>query len=71
MATTSSSGAGICLLAAQTAADLANGERKTVTALFADIRGSTELLERLDPEEARALIDPALKLMIEANDRSR
>jgi class 3 adenylate cyclase len=40
-------------LAAQTAADLANGERKTVTALFADIRGSTELLERLDPEEAR------------------
>jgi class 3 adenylate cyclase len=43
-----------------------DGERKTVTALFADIRGSTELLERLDPEEARALIDPALKLMIEA-----
>jgi class 3 adenylate cyclase len=37
-----------------------------VTALFADIRGSTELLERLDPEEARALIDPALKLMIDA-----
>ena len=43
-----------------------DGERKTVTALFADIRGSTELLERLDPEEARALIDPALKLMIDA-----
>jgi len=45
---------------------LANGERKTVTALFADIRGSTELMERLDPEEARALLDPALRLMIDA-----
>jgi class 3 adenylate cyclase len=43
-----------------------DGERKTITALFADIRGSTEMLERLDPEEARALIDPALKLMIDA-----
>src|SRR5215472_3242676 len=31
-----------------------DGERKTVTALFADIRGSTELMEDLDPEEARA-----------------
>jgi class 3 adenylate cyclase/tetratricopeptide (TPR) repeat protein len=48
------------------ATDVIDGERKTVTALFADIRGSTELLERLDPEEARALIDPALTLMIEA-----
>jgi class 3 adenylate cyclase/predicted ATPase len=44
----------------------ADGERKTVTALFADIKGSTELMEDLDPEEARAIIDPALKLMIEA-----
>ena len=43
-----------------------DGERKTVTALFADIRGSTELMANLDPEEARAIIDPALKLMIEA-----
>ena len=42
------------------------GERKTVTALFADIKGSTELMADLDPEEARAIIDPALKLMIEA-----
>src|SRR5712691_10597730 len=33
------------------------GERKTVTALFADIKGSTELMEDLDPEEARAIID--------------
>src|SRR5580692_6219847 len=45
---------------------LIDGERKTVTALFADIKGSTELMEDLDPEEARAIIDPALKLMIQA-----
>jgi class 3 adenylate cyclase len=47
----------------------AEGERKTVTALFADIKGSTELMEDLDPEEARAIIDPALKLMIDAVHR--
>jgi class 3 adenylate cyclase/tetratricopeptide (TPR) repeat protein len=45
------------------------GERKTVTALFADIKGSTELMEALDPEEARAIIDPAVKLMIAAVQR--
>jgi predicted ATPase/class 3 adenylate cyclase len=45
------------------------GERKTVTALFADIKGSTELERDLDPEEARAIVDPALKLMIEAVQR--
>ncbi|MGB9380078.1 adenylate/guanylate cyclase domain-containing protein, partial [Candidatus Binatus sp.] len=43
-----------------------SGERKTVTALFADIKGSTELEQDLDPEEARAIVDPALKLMIDA-----
>ena len=42
------------------------GERKTITALFADLKGSTALLERLDPEEARAIIDPALALMMDA-----
>jgi class 3 adenylate cyclase len=46
-----------------------DGERKKVTALFADIKGSTELMEELDPEEARAIIDPALKLMIDAARR--
>jgi class 3 adenylate cyclase/tetratricopeptide (TPR) repeat protein len=46
-----------------------DGERKTVTALFADIKGSTELLRDLDPEEARAIIDPALKLMIDVVHR--
>src|SRR6516164_2014647 len=50
------------------AADL-QGERKTVTALFADIKGSTELQQDLDPEEARAIIDPALKIMIDAARR--
>jgi class 3 adenylate cyclase len=45
------------------------GERKTVTALFADIKGSTELIERLDPEEARAIIDPVLRLMMDAVHR--
>src|SRR5262249_18387636 len=43
-----------------------DGERKMVTALFADIKGSMELMEDLDPEEARAIVDPALKLMIDA-----
>jgi len=43
-----------------------DGDRKAVTAMFADIKGSTELEQDLDPEEARAIIDPALKLMIDA-----
>jgi class 3 adenylate cyclase/predicted ATPase len=51
------------------AAEGLDGERKTVTALFADIKGSTELMEDLDPEEARAIVDPALKLMIDAVHR--
>jgi class 3 adenylate cyclase len=46
-----------------------DGERKTVTALFADLKGSTELMADLDPEEARSIIDPALKLMIDAVHR--
>ncbi|MEW6300331.1 MAG: adenylate/guanylate cyclase domain-containing protein, partial [Thermodesulfobacteriota bacterium] len=41
----------------------------TVTALFADLKGSTALIEGLDPEEARAIIDPALKLMMDAVHR--
>jgi class 3 adenylate cyclase/tetratricopeptide (TPR) repeat protein len=48
------------------APDELEGERKTVTALFADITGSTELMRDLDPEEARTIIDPALRIMIEA-----
>jgi class 3 adenylate cyclase len=54
----------------EAAPEALEGERKTVTALFADIKGSTELMEDLDPEEARAIVDPAaLKLMIEAVHR--
>ena len=49
-----------------TASENMEGERKTVTALFADIKGSTELEQDLDPEQARAIIDPALKIMIDA-----
>src|SRR5262249_35563787 len=40
-----------------------------VTVLFADIKGSTELIEGLDPEEARKLLDPALYAMMEAVHR--
>jgi class 3 adenylate cyclase/tetratricopeptide (TPR) repeat protein len=49
--------------------EIPDGERKTVTALFADIKGSMELMEDLDPEEARAIVDPALRLMIDAVHR--
>jgi class 3 adenylate cyclase len=45
------------------------GERKQITVLFADIKGSTELIESLDPEEARTLLDPALHAMMEAVHR--
>src|SRR5580698_9552586 len=45
------------------------GERKTVSPLFADIKGSMELIEDLDPEDARAIVDPALKLMMDAVHR--
>jgi len=42
------------------------GERKQVTVLFADIRGSTKLLEKLDPEEGQQIIDPVLRIMMDA-----
>ena len=45
------------------------GERKQVTVLFADLKGSTELIEGLDPEEARLLLDPALHVMMDAVHR--
>jgi class 3 adenylate cyclase len=48
------------------AVTVTDGERKTITALFADLKGSTALIEGLDPEEARAIIDPALQLMMDA-----
>ncbi|HSX80939.1 MAG TPA: adenylate/guanylate cyclase domain-containing protein, partial [Candidatus Saccharimonadia bacterium] len=45
------------------------GERKQVTVLFADIKGSTELIQGLDPEQARAILDPVLRAMMEAVHR--
>ncbi len=49
--------------------EVPDGEPKTVTALFADIKGSMELMEDLNPEEARAIVDPALRRMIDAVHR--
>ena len=44
---------------------IGDGERKTITVLFADIQDSMALMESLDPEDARKLVDPALALMVE------
>ena len=56
-------------IAETSASENLEGERKTVTALLADIKGSMELIEDLDPEKARAIVDPALKVMMEAVQR--
>ncbi len=45
------------------------GERKLVTVLFADMKGSMELLADRDPEEARKILDPVLEDMMEAVHR--
>jgi Double zinc ribbon/Adenylate and Guanylate cyclase catalytic domain len=45
------------------------GERKQVTVLFADLKGSMELLADRDPEEARKILDPILALMMDAVHR--
>lgn len=45
------------------------GERKHVTVLFADIRGSTAMIEGRDPEEAQKIIDPVLHLMMKSVHR--
>src|SRR5438874_12522273 len=45
------------------------GERKIVTVLFADIKGSMDIMEGLDPEEAKGLVDPCLHLMMNAVHR--
>src|SRR5207245_2412922 len=55
--------------AAMEARGAIDGERKTITALFADIKGSMALIEDLDPEDARRLVDPALQLMMDAVHR--
>src|SRR5262249_17976253 len=48
---------------------LTDGGRKTITEPLADVKGSTAPMEGLDPEEARAIIDPALQLMVDAVHR--
>jgi class 3 adenylate cyclase/tetratricopeptide (TPR) repeat protein len=48
---------------------LLEGERKQVTVLFADIRGSTKLLEGLDPEVGQQIIDPILRIMMDSVHR--
>ena len=45
------------------------GERKQVTILFADIKGSTALIDGLDPEQAEAILHPPLLAMIDAVHR--
>ncbi len=54
------------LLTSKTALE---GERKQVTVLFADLKGSMELLADRDPEEARAILDPVLERMMAAVHR--
>ena len=49
--------------------DTLEGERKQVTVLFADLKGSLELISERDPEEARKILDPVLERMMEAVHR--
>ena len=52
-----------------TSRDSLAGERKQVTVLFADIKGSLELLSDRDPEEARKVLDPVLERMMDGVHR--
>ena len=45
------------------------GERKQVTVLFADVVGSTELIQDRDPEEAQRLLDGVVQIMMDAVHR--
>ena len=45
------------------------GERKQVTVLFADIKGSMELIQSADPEDARRILDPTIEAMMRAVHR--
>lgn len=49
--------------------DFKEGERKQVTVLFADLKGSMELLAGHDPESARMLLDPVIEWMMDAVHR--
>ncbi|HUF12439.1 MAG TPA: adenylate/guanylate cyclase domain-containing protein [Longimicrobiales bacterium] len=52
-----------------TSRDALEGERKHVTILFADLKGSLEMVAERDPEEARALLDPVLERLIHSVQR--
>jgi class 3 adenylate cyclase len=52
-----------------TAKNTLEGERKQVTVLFADLKGSMELLADRDPEEARHILDPVLERLMAAVHR--
>jgi predicted ATPase/class 3 adenylate cyclase len=52
-----------------TSKEALEGERKHVTVLFADLKGSMELLADRDPEDARGLLDGVLERMIDAVHR--
>ena len=45
------------------------GERKQVTVLFADVKGSLALIEHADPEDARRILDAALGVMMDGVHR--
>jgi class 3 adenylate cyclase/tetratricopeptide (TPR) repeat protein len=49
--------------------DFLEAERKHVTVLFADIKGSLELLADRDPEDARKVLDAVLERMIDTVHR--
>jgi class 3 adenylate cyclase len=49
-----------------TSKSVLEGERRQVTVLFANLKGSLELLADRDPEEARQPLDPALERMMAA-----
>src|SRR6516225_6479725 len=69
LAVTATSATDVRLTSEGAVAEEIEGERKVVTALFGDIRGSTELMEDLDPEEAHAVVDPVMRIMVEAVHR--
>jgi predicted ATPase/class 3 adenylate cyclase len=52
-----------------TARSFLAGERKKVTVLFADLKGSLELMADRDPEDARALLDDVIERLMEAVHR--
>jgi len=44
-------------------------ERKVITVMFADVKGSTEMIDNADPEHAQAVLDSVLEIMVEAVNR--